>query len=251
VEVIVLGTGAPLHPDRATTGMIITAPGCAPLLVDACGGLELARQLDRVAFDRSALRAVIVTHRHLDHAGGVQDLLLAQMPLDIYALPDTHEGIAAVTRGSFPEWELNSEVSRHEIFSDAAYDIAGFRVEFFEAEHRVPTVAVRVSQGGKTFAFSADTVICDHVVRCAKDADLFLCDALCADLDGEAASMCAWNAMHTTAKDAAVMATRAEVGALVCTHLARFADPANVLAEAEASFSGPVTVARDGDRYSI
>jgi ribonuclease BN (tRNA processing enzyme) len=102
VEITLLGTGAPLHPDRAMTGMIVTAPSCAPLLIDTCGGLELARQLDRVGLDRADLRAVIVTHRHLDHSGGIQDLLLARIPLDIYALCDTHEGIAAVTQGSFP-----------------------------------------------------------------------------------------------------------------------------------------------------
>ena len=85
------------------TGMIVTGPNCAPLLIDTCGGLELARQLKLVGFDRADLHAVIVTHRHLDHAGGIQDLLLARMPLEIYALPDTHEGIAIVTvREAFP-----------------------------------------------------------------------------------------------------------------------------------------------------
>ena len=47
------------------------------------------------------------------------------------------------------------------------------------------------------------------------------------------------------------MATRAGVGALACTHIARFADPTNILAEATTHFSGAVTVARDGDRYRI
>jgi ribonuclease BN (tRNA processing enzyme) len=251
VEITLLGTGAPLHPDRAMTGMVIKAPGCAPLLIDTCGGLELARQLEFVGFERTEIRAVIVTHRHLDHAGGIQDLLLARMPLDIYALSDTHEGIAAVTHGCFPEWELHPDVARHEIHPGRACDIAGFRVEFFGAEHRVPTVAVRVSAGGRTFAFSADTIACDTIVACAKNADLFLCDALCADLDGEAAAACAWSAMHATAREAAAMATRAGAGALACTHIARFANPANILAEAMAHFSGAVMVTRDGDRYRI
>ena len=233
------------------TGMIVTAPDCAPLLIDTCGGLELARQLELVGFDRADLRSVIVTHRHLDHSGGIQDLLLARMPLDIYALLDTHEGIAETTHGSFPEWELHPDVARHEIQPGVALDIAGFRVEFFRAEHRVPTVAVRVSQGGKTFAFSADTSACNELVACAKNADLFLCDALCADLDGEEAAAIAWSAMHATARAAATMATGAGAGALACTHIARFANPNNILAEATAHFSGAVTIARDGDRYRL
>jgi ribonuclease BN (tRNA processing enzyme) len=251
MEITLLGTGAPLHPNRAMTGMIVTAPRCAPLLIDSCGGLELARQLDLIGFDRADLHAVIVTHRHLDHAGGIQDLFLSRMPLDIYALPDTHEGIADVTQGSFPEWELHPDVARHEIQPGVALDIAGFRVEFFSAEHRVPTVAVRVSHGGKTFAFSADTLACDELVACAKNANLFLCDTLCAELDGEEAAACALGAMHATAREASAMATRACVDALACTHIARFGNPTNILAEASAHFSGAVTVARDGDRYRI
>ena len=45
LRVTLLGTGAPLHPDRATTGMIVTAPDCAPLMIDTCGGFELIRQM--------------------------------------------------------------------------------------------------------------------------------------------------------------------------------------------------------------
>ena len=106
-------------------------------------------------------------------------------------------------------------------------------------------------QGGKTFAFSADTLACDEVVACAKNADLFLCDALCADLDGEKARRCAGALCMLTAREAATMATRAGAGALACTHIARFANPNNILAEASAHFSGAVTIARDGDRYRI
>jgi ribonuclease BN (tRNA processing enzyme) len=251
MEITLLGTGAPLHPGRAMTGMIVTAPSCAPLLIDTCGGLELARQLEFVGFERSNVRAVIVTHRHLDHAGGIQDLLLARMPLDIFALRDTHDGIAAVTAGSFPEWDLHPDIIRHEIYPGDARDIAGFRVEFFAAKHRVPTVAVRVTQGTRTFAFSADTVACEEVVACARNVDLFLCDTFCAELDGEEIAKRARATMHLTAREAAAMTTRASAGALVCTHLARFANPVNILAEAKMHFADSVTVAQDGDRYCI
>jgi len=83
------------------------------------------------------------------------------------------QGIAAVTQGSFPEWDLHPDIERHEVHRGVALDIAGFWVEFFRAEHRVPTVAVRVSQGSRTFAFSADTTACDQIIACARNADLF------------------------------------------------------------------------------
>jgi hypothetical protein len=52
--------------------------------------------------------------------------------------------------------------------------------------------------------------------------------------------------MHSTAREAAAMATRAGAGTLACTHIARFANPVNILAEARTHFAGAVTVAQDG-----
>jgi len=63
MEIIFLGTGAPLHLSRATTGMLIRAEGCAPLLVDTCGGFELVRGLSSTGFPLAQIRNVIVTHR--------------------------------------------------------------------------------------------------------------------------------------------------------------------------------------------
>ncbi len=251
MNITVLGTGAPLHPSRATTGLIVTAPDCSPLLIDTCGGFELARQLALVGFDRAKVRAVIVTHRHLDHSGGVQDLLLAHMPLDIYALRDAHEGIAAVSAASFPEWSLHPGVQRHEVGAGTSYEIAGFLVDFFAAVHRVPTVAIRVSLGAKVFAFSADTIATDDLVACARNSDLFLCDTLCAELDGKDAVESARLSMHLTAKEGAQIAEQAGAVALACTHIARFADPENISSEARSHFSGRVIVSQDGDVYCL
>lgn len=249
--VTLLGTGAPLMPDRATTGMLVTAPGCEPLLIDTCGGFELSRQLDAVSVPLSDIKNVVVTHRHLDHAGGMQLLLLARMPLEVYANANAHDGIAQVTAGCFPEWKQHTEAHRHEVKPATVRDIGGFRVSFFEAEHRVPTLAVRVEHAGKIFAFSADTVPCEAIVDCARNADLFVCDAICAEADGEVAAKRAREFMHPTAREAAVMADRAGAARLACTHIGRFGTPERILAEAQATFTGAVVVPRDGERLSV
>src|SRR5215831_4894288 len=127
MQITLLGTGAPLHPDRAMTGIIVTAPACMPLLIDTCGGFELSRQLKLIGFEHANIRSVLVTHRHLDHSGGIQDLFLARIPLEIYALKDTHDGIAAVTAGSFPEWRLHADIARYEIHPGSSCEIAGFK----------------------------------------------------------------------------------------------------------------------------
>src|SRR5262249_36920102 len=48
LEITFLGTGSPMAPERCATGLLVTAPGCEPLLIGTCGGFELPRQLARI-----------------------------------------------------------------------------------------------------------------------------------------------------------------------------------------------------------
>lgn len=251
MDVTLLGTGSPMAPERNATGLLVTAPGCEPLLIDTCGGFELPRQLARIGQPISQLRNVIVTHRHMDHAGGMPALFIASIPLNLYALPDTHAGIRDLMNACFPEWPIHPEVERVPIEPGAPYAIGGFAIEFFSAEHRVPTVAVRVQHGGRTLGFSADGLPNEGMIACARDADLFICDALCAARDGAEWAARARSLMHPVAHEAAEMAVAANARSLALTHLARYANPDNLLAEARDVFSGPVVVPDDGTRLSV
>ena len=251
MRVTLLGTGAPLSPDRAMTGMVVTAPGCAPLMIDTCGGFELARRLAASAIPIGDVRNVVLTHRHMDHIGGMPALLLARQPLDIFASPDTHAGVAALMQAAFPEWHWHDEVASHEVAAGETRDIGGFTVGFFACDHRVPTLAVRVTAGGRTFAFSADSRPTADLVACARDADVFLCDAICAEADGEAAVERANWTMHPTAREAAEMATQAGARRLVCTHIGRFGSPDRIAQEAARHFSGAASVAADGQVIDV
>lgn len=251
MDVTLLGTGSPMAPERNATGMLVTAPGCEPLLIDTCGGFELPRQLARIGQPINQLRNVIVTHRHMDHAGGMPALFIASIPLRIYALEDTHLGIRDLMNACFPEWPIHPDVERIPIAAGERHAIGGFMVEFFAADHRVPTVAVRVQHGGRTLGFSADGLPNDGMIACARDADLFICDALCAARDGAEWASRARSLMHPVAREAAEMAVTANARSLALTHLARYANSANLLAEAREVFSGPVVVPDDGTRLSV
>lgn len=251
MDVTLLGTGSPMAPERNATGLLVNASGCAPLLIDTCGGFELPRQLARVGQPINALRDVIVTHRHLDHAGGMPALFIASIPLNLYALPDTHAGITDLMNATFPEWPIHPDVERTHIEPGTSYAIGGFVVEFFATEHRVPTVAVRVQHSGRTLGFSADGIPNEGMIACARDADLFICDALCAARDGATWAARARDLMHPVAREAAEMAVAAGARALALTHLARYANPENLLTEARDIFPGPVIVPDDGTRLTV
>jgi ribonuclease BN (tRNA processing enzyme) len=251
MQITFLGTGAPLHETRATIGMILTADGCAPLLIDTCGGFELARNLVSAGFKLADIRNVVVTHRHFDHTGGMMPLFLANIPLDIYGLADAHAGISEMKAGCFPEWQLHNEVRHQSVEFGDRREIGGFDVEFIQVDHRVPTTAVRIAQGGRVVAYSADSLPCEGLDRAARDADLFICDSLCAERDGDSARNRARMLMHPTAREAAEISNRGGAGRLTCVHIARFGSVQNVLEEAQTIFKGQVEIPNDGDRYSI
>jgi ribonuclease BN (tRNA processing enzyme) len=230
-------------------GLLVSADGCAPLLIDTCGGFELARQLHKIGFRIGAIENVIVTHRHLDHAGGMQALGLARAPVELYALEDTHLGIEEVRHGSFPEWDHVS--LPHVIEPGDMRDIGGFAVQFFAVTHRVPTVAIRVTHGQQSLVYSADCIAGDDLVIAARNADLFICDALLAERDDPRSLEDAQRLMHPTARQAGEMARAAGAKALACVHMARYAVIESIAEEAEEHFGAPSLVPDDLDSVEI
>ncbi|HET7035163.1 MAG TPA: MBL fold metallo-hydrolase [Thermomicrobiaceae bacterium] len=250
MDVTVLGTGSP-NANRVTTGLVITAPGSPPLVIDTCSGFEFFHQLTRAGFDAAEIKHVVLTHRHLDHIGGMTALFIHEHAFDLYALDDTHAAVEGLMAAGFPEWPINPGIRRLTVRPGEQHEIAGYRVSFYEVIHRVPTVAVRVEHGGTVLAYSADSIPCPAVVACAREADLFLCDACYVAGDGPAMIERARLRMHPTAREAGEMAQEANARSLVLLHLSRFADPARVLAEATERYHGPAVVAEDGGRYQV
>lgn len=209
------------------------------------------QQLHQVGYTPDDLRHVVITHRHGDHLGGAMALLLTNRPWVFYGPDDALEGVVELMAATYPEWTCPPTTRFSPVVPSQPYDIAGFTVEFFQVEHRVPTLALRVTRGRHTFAYSADSLPCEALVACARHADLFVCDALSADADGAGRVRRVHRLMHPTAREAAEMAMKAGARALALVHLGRSAEPETMRAEAASIFSGPVTVPDDGARYIL
>ena len=250
MDVTVLGTGSP-NANRVTTGLVVTAPGCEPLVIDTCSGFEFYRQLTATGFNAGDIKHVVLTHRHFDHIGGTVALFIESHAWDCYAQDDTLSAVDGLMGAGFPEWPINPGFRRISIAPGEQHEIAGFRLTFYEVVHRVPTVAVRIEQGGKTLAFSADSLPCRRLIDCARDADLFLCDTCYLAGDGPAMIDRAKLRMHPTAAEAGQMAQEANARNLVLLHFSRFVDTDRALTEAAAHYSGPITIAEDGGRYPV
>jgi ribonuclease Z len=99
---------------------------------------------------------------------------------------------------------------------------------------------------GRALAYCTDTTYCENSVLLARDADLLIHEATFVTEDAELARQ----AMHSTAVDAAEVARRARVRALVLTHISpRYApgsqfEPDELLRQARAVFPA-TTLAQD------
>ena len=250
MRITFLGTGAPLHPTRRTLGLLVqTDAGGDPLLVDTCGGFELAHALNQANQPGDTLKHAIITHRHGDHIAGAMPLLLLTRGMTYHGPGDALDAIDRLIHLTYPH--LAAPEDRRPTYAQlperTPVEIHGYSVTAFPVDHRVPTLAIRIERDGRVLAFSADSRPCDALIECARGADLFVCDALC----DEASASRAADLMHPTASQAASIARDAGARALGLVHAARFANEPAMLAEARAVFLGEVFMPDDGATHTI
>ena len=94
--------------------------------------------------------------------------------------------------------------------------------------HPVPTYAVRLTAGGSTLVYSADTGECDALVELARGADVLLCEASVGPDEQQVPNL------HLTGGQAGEHAKRAGVDRLIVTHVPPWGSRDVAVAEAAA-----------------
>ena len=255
-RVIFLGTGDPLNEERAQTSFAVPLAGGEVMLIDACSGTVLLRQLEYARIPLESVRHLFITHRHFDHVGGLAPLLTAlvsipEASLSVHAMPGTLEALRdllALTIPGVEDW-LGARLRWCELAIEVPTRVADAEVTPFLVDHGLECVGFRVVQGGSVAAFAADTRPCPSVVRHAADADLLVHEAYGSDSDVDQAHAFG----HSTAREAGEAARAAAARHLVLTHLraSRFTDPEELADEAAGAFGRTVRVACDLDVFEF
>jgi ribonuclease BN (tRNA processing enzyme) len=164
--------------------------GDGAVLID-CGTSSLIG-MKRDGVDPGEVSAVLLSHLHVDHFGGVPFLILdAQFsrrtrPLLVAGPPGVRERVEAAMELFFPgslAVQRKFSVEFVELAPRASARVGPALVTAFPVLHPsgAPPQALRVEHGGRIVAYSGDTEWTESLVEAARGADLFVCEAYTID----------------------------------------------------------------------
>lgn len=244
MQVRVLGSnGTYPTPGRPASGYIVTTRD-ATVWVDAGPGTFAAALGAGVV---SSLDAIVLSHRHGDHCLDVLPLLnylrfgLDRMPPIPLFAPDGVVDRLAAFAGAGPEHDFFRVFAPSVISPGDGVDVAGARLLFGDAVHPVPAVSVSLGADGARVVYSGDTGPGSNLEAFARECEVLVCEATWQGSPGPNRYP-----FHLHASEAGELAQAAGVGRLVLTHLSPTLDPERSIAEAAATYSGPVSHAAAG-----
>jgi ribonuclease BN (tRNA processing enzyme) len=211
-------------------------------LIDCGASTHVA--LNAQGIDPNTIDAIILSHLHGDHFGGLPFLLLygqflnpRERPLLIAGPPGSIERINLLVEACFPrstknKWRFPWSVM--EIPVGVSTDVLGLNVVSAEVIHfsGAPSTALRITDGARTFSYSGDTQWTDALLPIARDADLFIVE--CYDYERELTGHMNWATIKRRLADFAARR-------VMLTHM----NP-TMLAKVDEVKSAGVMVAEDG-----
>lgn len=209
--------------------------------------------------DPADLDAVVLSHLHADHMVDVIGMHVfrryhpggALGPVPVLAPAGALERVRGVG-GDEESEDYAGEFTFHEHVPGVSYDVGPLRVESFPVRHPVPAYGVRITGPSESdparpvrLGYTGDTDTCQGAEDLARGTDLLLSEA--AFLEGREDV----RGLHLTGRRAGELATAAGTSRLVLTHLQPWTDPDIALAEARATYAGPVELARAGASWTL
>ena len=252
MKVTVLGcSGSVPGPDSPASGYLIEADGYR-LVLDLGHGAFGA--LQRYA-DPADVDAIVLTHLHADHCIDLTAYIVAlryggagfgaanpESRIPLIGPSGTRDRLGAAYD------PLARKLGLQQLFgftTPADGELGPFVVSFATVNHPVPTSAVRLTHGGRSLVYSADTGESPELVSLASGADVFLCEASFGPDDEYVPDL------HMTGRQAGEHAAKAGVDRLVVTHVPPWVSREVQASEAAAAFSGSVVLASAGSVLTV
>jgi ribonuclease BN (tRNA processing enzyme) len=186
MRVTVLGSGDAFGAGGRFHSAYLTEVDGATFLLDC--GPSILQAAKRVAWDLGKLDAVLITHLHGDHFGGVPFLFMEYLyetprtrPLVIYGPEGTERRVKCLFSALYERSAnepLPFPVIYHELEPGQTITLGAASVTAVRVHH-VPELTAfgyRVEVNGRTLLYSGDTAWTDELAEHARGVDLFLCE---------------------------------------------------------------------------
>src|SRR5437870_10242408 len=252
MELVTVGTGTVAPSATRTSACHWVARGSLQILLD-CGAGSLHR-LAQFGLPWHQVSHVVLSHFHPDHWGELPMLVYAlkyttmpprQEPLVILGPRGVVRLIKQLAEGYGP-WLLDPgfpigilDVQDGEPFP-LDRDVS---LETFPVPHTPESVALSLTAPERRLVYPGDTGPSSKLARWAAGADLLLAEC---SLPREMAMD-----IHLTPEQAGELARDAGAGHLILPHSYPPVENSDPARTAATHFGGPVTAARDGDRFTI
>lgn len=221
----------------ATSSYLFEKDGFS-LLVDVGSGALSTVQNYKHVMD---IDAVVLSHYHHDH---VADIGVLQYAWLVHSYLRSEKEILPIY--GHTEDKEKFKTLTHECTEGIPYDpkdelkVGPFSIRFFKTNHPVICYGMRITDGDDVIVYTADTAYNKDWIDFAKGADLLITDCnFYEEQDGSAAG-------HMTSKEGATIASRANVGDLLLSHLPQYGDKKQLVVEAGKYFSGEIQLAKTG-----
>ncbi len=201
MRVKILGSGDAFGSGGRFNTCFHLTSGDTRILVD-CGASSMVA-LRHFGVDPDSIDAIVISHFHGDHYGGLPFFLLysqyeskRKRPLTLAGPPGLRERVTQALKACFgdlrTDWRFPLEFV--ELHPGMVSRVEGLAVEPIPVEHGTgPTFALRIDDGDKLFAYSSDTTWTDALPAVAQDADLFLVE--CYAYDEQLPNHCDWRTL--------------------------------------------------------
>jgi len=184
MKVTIVGSGDAFSTGGRANTCILVQSATTKVVVDFGAGSML--RWKELGLSLNDVDAIVISHLHGDHFGGLPFLLLESQfvtgrtrPLPMFGPPGFKARLHTLLETFFPSslnfswnfaWPIEEVAARH------PFGAGDLSVETYEVLHASGSLStgVRLTSGAKSFAFSGDSEWTENLVALSADADLFL-----------------------------------------------------------------------------